>query len=235
MQGGETLYLYKRRKAGAVFYNRGRYLPTYCKVTKALEYARPNDAISQHCRATVKHSIPISGKFQEVNFIPEGDVYRLITHSKLPLAEEFEKWVFDEVLPTIRKHGIYSNPKLLSGMDMVKLQLQALSEVGAQVSEVSTRVDTLEEKIDKRITLECGQQRTLQRKIANRAYERVGLAFPQCTVENKDRFFQALHKDLKNRFGVASYRDINVNDFTDAIAFVQAWIEPAEVRAAAST
>lgn len=43
----------------------------------------------------------------EMTFIPEGDLYRLITHSKLPAAERFEKWVFDEVLPTIRKTGGY--------------------------------------------------------------------------------------------------------------------------------
>lgn len=42
-------------------------------------------------------------------FIPEGDVYRLIARSKLPEAEKFEKWVFDEVLPTIRKTGGYIN------------------------------------------------------------------------------------------------------------------------------
>ena len=43
-----------------------------------------------------------------MNFIPEGDLYRLITHSKLPAAEKFESWVFDEVLPSIRKTGGYS-------------------------------------------------------------------------------------------------------------------------------
>lgn len=42
-----------------------------------------------------------------MSFIPEGDVYRLITHSKLPSAEKFERWVFDDVLPTIRKTGGY--------------------------------------------------------------------------------------------------------------------------------
>ena len=46
-------------------------------------------------------------------FIPEGDVYRLITHSKLPDAERFERWIFDEVLPTIRKHGAYMTPETL--------------------------------------------------------------------------------------------------------------------------
>ncbi|MFR4580795.1 MAG: Bro-N domain-containing protein [Clostridium fessum] len=39
----------------------------------------------------------------EISFITEGDVYRLIVHSKLPSAERFEHWVFDEVLPSIRK------------------------------------------------------------------------------------------------------------------------------------
>ena len=83
----------------------GRTLFCGSDVAKALGYARPNDAIAAHCRATVKRSTPISGKMQEINFISEGDVYRLITHSKLPAAEKFESWVFDEVIPSIRKTG----------------------------------------------------------------------------------------------------------------------------------
>ena len=78
-------------------------------VAKALGYAKPNNAVSTHCKATLKQGIPISGKIQEVNFISEGDVYRLIMKSKLPSAEKFESWVMDEVLPTIRKHGGYIN------------------------------------------------------------------------------------------------------------------------------
>ena len=81
--------------------------PYFCgsDVASALGYKRPNDAISAHCRATVKHSIPISGKIQAINFVTEGDVYRLIMKSKLPSAERFESWVMDEVLPTMRKTG----------------------------------------------------------------------------------------------------------------------------------
>ena len=87
--------------------------PYFCAsdVAKALGYKRPNDAVSQHCRATVKHSTPISGKMQEINFIPEGDIYRLIIRSKLPSAEKFENWVMDEVLPQLRKTGSYSMTK----------------------------------------------------------------------------------------------------------------------------
>lgn len=46
-------------------------------------------------------------------FITEGDMYRLIAHSKLESAERFESWVFDEVLPSIRKHGAYMTPETL--------------------------------------------------------------------------------------------------------------------------
>ncbi len=91
----------------------GKILFCASDVAKALGYSRPNDAVNAHCRATVKRRTPISGKIQEINFIPEGDVYRLITHSKLPAAEKFENWVFDEVLPTIRKHGAYMTRETL--------------------------------------------------------------------------------------------------------------------------
>lgn len=76
-------------------------------VAKALGYLRPNNAVAVHCRATVKQGIPISGKLQDANFIPEGDVYRLVVKSQLPSAEKFESWVFDEVLPSIRSNGGY--------------------------------------------------------------------------------------------------------------------------------
>jgi len=88
----------------------GKFLFCGSDVAKALGYARPNDAIAAHCRYTAKRSIPhpqAADKQIDMIFIPEGDVYRLITHSKLPDAEKFERWVFDEILPAIRKTGGY--------------------------------------------------------------------------------------------------------------------------------
>lgn len=76
-------------------------------IALALGYKNTNDAISRHCKWVVKHEgLKINGI--EVALITEGDMYRLITHSKLPNAEKFEEWVFDEVLPSIRKHGMYA-------------------------------------------------------------------------------------------------------------------------------
>lgn len=73
-----------------------------------LGYAVPKDAISRHCKGALKHRLPTNGGMQDIKYIPEGDLYRLIIASKLPKAEQFEHWVFDEVLPSIRKTGIYS-------------------------------------------------------------------------------------------------------------------------------
>lgn len=83
--------------------------PLFCgsDVAKALGYMRPADALAQHCKGSVKRRLLTAGGEQDAKFIPEGDVYRLIARSKLPAAERFEKWVFDEVLPSIRKNGGY--------------------------------------------------------------------------------------------------------------------------------
>lgn len=66
----------------------------------------------------VKHHpiVDSLGRSQSARFITEPDLYRLITHSKLPEAEKFEAWVFEEVLPSIRKHGMYATPATIEEM-----------------------------------------------------------------------------------------------------------------------
>ncbi|EGT5497955.1 hypothetical protein CSV12_14105 [Clostridioides difficile] len=79
-------------------------------IAKCLGYANTSKAINDHCRWVTKSYIPHpqnENKILEVNTIPESDMYRLIVNSKLPNAEKFESWVFDEVLPTIRQTGQY--------------------------------------------------------------------------------------------------------------------------------
>lgn len=82
-------------------------------VAKSLGYAIPTKAVNTHCKGVSKMETPTKGGIQKLLFISEGDVYRLIAHSKLPSAERFESWVFDEVLPSIRKHGAYITPEKL--------------------------------------------------------------------------------------------------------------------------
>lgn len=120
--------------------------PWFCAmdVTKTLGYTNGRKAIADHCKeggvtkryigvqtGTKKDGTPA---IQEVgySFINEGNLYRLITHSKLPSAEQFETWVFDEVLPSIRKHGIYATPtkveEILNDPDSFIKILQAFKQ-----------------------------------------------------------------------------------------------------------
>lgn len=90
-----------------ILYEDGK--PLFCgtDVCKALGYKNQHDALTRHCKGVVKRYPLTNGGKQQMNFLPEGDLYRLITHSKLPSAEKFEHWVFDEVLPTLRQTGQY--------------------------------------------------------------------------------------------------------------------------------
>lgn len=113
--------------------------PYFCAsdVASMLGYSNTRDAILRHCKGVVKHDGVskttnqygvVTNQTVEMSFIPEGDVYRLIVRSKLPQAEKFESWVFDEVLPTIRKHGLYAPDELLNNPDLVIQAMTKLKE-----------------------------------------------------------------------------------------------------------
>ena len=87
--------------------------PLFCgiDVARALGYKDTVNALKAHCKedgVAFYHLTDNLGREQKAKFISEGNLYRLIVHSKLPSVEKFERWVFDEVLPSIRKHGIYA-------------------------------------------------------------------------------------------------------------------------------
>lgn len=107
-------------------------------VATALGYARPNDAISAHCKGTVKRRILTEGGEQEMLVINESDLYRLVFKSCLPSAELFTDWVTSEVLPSIRKTGGY-----IVGQD--SLSEDALIEKALQV--VARRMEERERQM----------------------------------------------------------------------------------------
>lgn len=77
-------------------------------VADILGYQNTNDAIAKHCKGVAKrYPLQTAGGVQDVRIIHEPDLYRLIVGSKLPAAQKFERWVFEEVLPTLRKTGSY--------------------------------------------------------------------------------------------------------------------------------
>lgn len=96
---------------GVVMIDGKEHFPaTHC--AKILGYKNPQETIRNKCKGVRRILTPTNGGAQEINYIPEGDLYRLIISSKLPAAERFERWVFDEVLPEIRRTGGYGGVNL---------------------------------------------------------------------------------------------------------------------------
>ena len=119
----------------------GKYLFYASDVAKALGYKRPADAVTAHCKGSVIYRLPTAGGEQAVKLIPEGDVYRLIVHSKLPAALEFERWVFDEVLPAIHRHGGYLGDSLARQIEQDPAVLYHFAEALLQEREKSERLE----------------------------------------------------------------------------------------------
>nr|DAW90852.1 MAG TPA: repressor domain protein [Bacteriophage sp.] len=99
-------------------------------VCAALGYANETDAMNRHCRGVVKRYPIVDGlgRTQEARIINEPDMMRLICGSKLESAQRFEAWVFEEVLPSIRRHGMYATDQLLENPDLAIKAFTALKE-----------------------------------------------------------------------------------------------------------
>jgi anti-repressor protein len=120
--------------------------PLFCAkdVATILGYANPAKAVINHCKGfPIWKPLESAGGIQRARFINEGDMYRLIVSSKLPSAEQFERWVYDEVLPSIRKHGAYMTQQTL---DKALTSPDFLIQLATKLKEEQEKVKALEPK-----------------------------------------------------------------------------------------
>lgn len=116
---------------------------------KILGHENPARAIRKYCKGVTEMVTPTNGGNQATKFIPEGDLYRLIIRSKLPSAEKFERWVFDEVLPELRKNGSYGNNFNLEEV-IAKTATAVVSEVLKQIIPTSNNPTEQSQNVPKR-------------------------------------------------------------------------------------
>lgn len=103
-------------------------------VADVLGYERTDNAIRNHVDEEDKltHQISASGQSRNMTIINESGLYSLILKSKLSSAKKFKRWVTSEVLPQIRKHGMYATDELLNNPDL-------LIEVATKLKEERTK------------------------------------------------------------------------------------------------
>lgn len=130
----------------------GRVLFAGRDVATILGYANTKDALARHCKGVAIHyPLETAGGTQQARFITEGDLYRLIASSKLPSAQAFETWVFDEVLPSIRQRGGYLTPeateKALTDPDFIIKLATSLKEERARRQQLEAQAEADRPKI----------------------------------------------------------------------------------------
>ena len=132
-------------------------------VSACLGFARPEKAIIDHCNHAKTLKGPESGGLTSsprgINIIPESDVYRLVMRSKLPAAEQFQTWVCEEVLPTIRKTGGYggspapaTKPQTEDQLILEAMQvlLSRTETLKAELAEAKPKADYYDALVDSR-------------------------------------------------------------------------------------
>ena len=111
-----------------------------------------------------------------------------------------------------------SSPRPLTEKEQLKASMRLSLETSEEVEAIKVDVAQLKDKVDNQMTLDYGMQRRLQRAVGARVYE----------IESEDqarrKLFRELYREIKDRFGVASYKDVLRKDLQSAIYYVEAWI-----------
>ena len=133
-----SLFQFGSRKIRVIIDENGEPLFVGKDVCEALGYTNPNKAMGDHCRGVTKR-YPIAdslGRTQLVRVLTEGDTFRLIVGSALPAAQDFERLLFEEILPSIRRTGAYVPP---ASSDNARSQLAMAQEIGLLKNQLAHR------------------------------------------------------------------------------------------------
>lgn len=153
-----------------------------------------------------------------------------LNQSKQVLMRE-SKFVRKAVIQYIEKLELELN-KPLTVEEMIINQAKS-------VIELKNKFEVLEDKVNNQMTIDHGEQRKLQREIAKVVYERADTVpkFVTSTGQPSDKnlkvvrlLFSAIYREIKNKFGVTSYKDVKVQDYNAVLIFVRVWREDQNVR-----
>ena len=188
-------------------------------VCKILDIKNPSDAKSRLKKDGVATTEVIDrlGRTQNATFINEPNLYKVIFQSRKEEAEKFQGWVYEDVLPQIRKTGKYEEPK--SPMEMLELQFKALKETSERVETVEKDVTYLKEEVK----LEAGEYSYISRQV-NRTVANTINAF---ALANTKEVRSALYKDINHGVndvaGIKTRTQLRQKHFNIVIDFINQW------------
>lgn len=166
-----------------------------------------------------------SGSFKTTqDFIPNNvkEIPLFTESGYLMLVKTFT----DDLSWDIQRQLVKSYFKLKEVQKTMTLPQQLLAQAQCLV-EMDNRITVVENKVDNEIRVNSGEQLRITKAVKRRVCQRIDLSVD---LIGKDKFmYQAIYRDLKDRFGVASYKDIKRKDLTDCLNYISTWIEPFEI------
>ncbi len=129
--------------------------------------------------------------------------------------------VYQELVDT------YFRVKELSPYQSLSPELQAIFATDKKVQQLESKVDNLDQKVDNQITVSYNQANEIQKAVSSRVIELLGGKNTPDYKHCKGSYFSQLHRDLKDRLGVPSYRDIRKIDYQNALGYIKAWLPKA--------
>lgn len=132
-----------------------------------------------------------------------------------PKAMEFKEKYIEEFE---RIESKLKAPRVLSDKEQLLASMKITIETSEKVDQIENKIVSLEQRIDEQITLDHGEQRRVQKGVARRVYE-----FTQDKQEAA-RLFREVYREIKDRFGVASYKDVLRKDLQSALRYIENWI-----------
>ena len=188
-------------------------LKDVCKVLGLTTPARVAERLDSD-EVSLTHLTDSMGRQQETTVINESGLYNVILRSDKPEAKPFRKWVTSEVLPSIRKTGSYTMPKLSK-------EMQALFLLDDRTQKQEARLTALENTM----TVDYSQQQTLKKAVGRVVVEALGgksaPAYNDPHVRGK--LFSECNRDVQDWFRVNSVCNVPRKDFTQAVEYIQRW------------
>ncbi len=146
----------------------------------------------------------------------EYPCYRFGKKGAMQLALKYDPITRYNVLEYVEE--LENKNKLMSPTELALLQAQNLHNIEQRVDTHEHKLELIENKVENQITLSYGEQRRLQRAVGKRVYELFS------DKEERPQAFADVYREIKDRFGVASYKDVRRKDLQTAINYVENWI-----------
>lgn len=183
-------------------------------VALALNYVNPLKAIRDHVDEEDKgvNEMDTPGGIQPVTIINESGLYALILGSKLESAKRFKRWVTSEVLPAIRKTGIYDTSKLSK-------EMRAILSCDERIVIIDDRVTNLENCM----TIDYGQQVVLGDEVNKAVLDALGGKYSNAYNEIGKKVFAECNRDLKHYFHVNARNNVPKKRYYEAVEYIQKW------------